>query len=443
MNCTLLPEQNAVLEQMKLGHNVFVSGKAGCGKSRILAAFYEYAHKKKLNAVFLAPTGMAALALPKAVTIHKFFEFSTVKVFVNDSDAAESVSMKSKLEPLDTIIIDEISMVRADLFQAMDFSLRKNTGCFDRPFGGKQVIVVGDFSQLPPVIDDERVGEYINYYYNGFYAFCAPVWKELCFRNFFLTRVIRQTDPEYIELLDALRTMKPGLKSMLQSDKFSIAPCSNNEIALCCRNRDAAAINGVELGRIDGEQYTSYGILSGYFPSSELPTDQKLVLKHSARVMIIQNQRTVGGIKESDCCMNGELGTVLEINPDTRSVTVQLDRGPRDVKVTFASWDDYRYDLLSDEQGKPMLNAEIVGRFHQFPLKHAWATSIHKAQGQTLEKVHLRLGRGCFSPGQLYTALTRVRGFDSLTLDRTIMYEDALIDPQVMAFHQEVFPNIY
>lgn len=442
MDYSFLPEQHAVLEQMMQGYNVFASGKAGCGKSRILAAFHEYAKRKKLNAVFLAPTGMAALALPEAMTIHKFFEFPTQRVFVKDSDVSESENMKRKLEQVDTIVLDEISMVRADIFQAMDISMRKHTGCFDRPFGGKQVIAVGDFSQLPPVIDDVKVGECINYYYHGIYAFCAPVWNQLHFQNYFLTQVMRQTDQSYIELLDALRTMKPGLKDMLQSDRFKIASCSSDEIALCCQNKDAAAINATELARIEDGCYTSYGILSGHFPASELPTDLNLDLKPRARIMIIQNQRMTGGVQNRDCYTNGELGSVLEVDIDNREVTVRLDRGQRVVKVNFASWDDYRYDLAHDEHNKPVLKAEIVGRFFQFPLKHAWATSIHKAQGQTLEKVHLRLGRGCFSPGQLYTALTRVKDFDSLTLDRAIRYEDALTDSQVIAFHQETFPNI-
>lgn len=443
MDYTLLPEQNEVLKQMIFGYNVFASGKAGCGKSRILATFHEYAKRNRLNAVFLAPTGMAALALPEAMTIHRFFEFPTQKVFVNDFDVPESDYMKKKLKHVDTIIIDEISMVRADIFQAMDISLRKHTGRFSQPFGGKQVIVVGDFSQLPPVIDNIKVGECINYYYHGIYAFCAPVWNQLHFKNNFLTRVMRQTDQSYIELLDALRTMKPGLKDMLQSDRFKIASCSSDEIALCCRNKDAAAINATELARIEDGCYTSYGILSGHFPASELPTDLNLDLKPSARIMIIQNQRMTGGVQDKDCYANGELGSVLNVDIDNHVVTVRLDRGQRVVRVNFASWDDYLYDLTRDEHNKPVLKAEIVGRFFQFPLKHAWATSIHKAQGQTLEKVHLRLGRGCFSPGQLYTALTRVKGFDSLTLDRSIRYEDALVDPQVMAFHQEIFPEIY
>lgn len=443
MDISLTPEQGLILEEMIQGHNVFASGKAGCGKSRILAAFHEYAKRTKRNAVFLAPTGMAALALPEAMTIHKFFEFSPQQVFVNEADVRESTRMRQKLEHVDTIVLDEVSMVRADIFQAMDVSLRKHTGCFNRPFAGKQVIVVGDFNQLPPVIDDPKIAEYLSYYYKGIYAFCTPVWNQLHFRSFFLTQIMRQTDQSYIELLDALRTMKPGLKSMLQSAKFKVATCGADEIALCCRNKEAAAINDTELARIKSSCYVSNGLLTGRFPSSELPTDRRLNLKQTARVMVIQNQRMSGGVPSRDCYANGELGSVLNIDPDSNTVTVRLDRGPRDVRVSFASWDDYLYDLLYDSQNRPILKAEIVGRFYQFPLKLAWAISIHKAQGQTLEKVHLRLGRGCFSPGQLYTALTRVRNFDCLTMDRPIRYEDVLVDPQVMAFHQDTFPNIY
>ena len=438
--CELDAEQNAVLNLLLDGRNVFLSGEGGTGKSQVVRAFLERSAK---NIVCLAPTGFAALNLPDAMTIHSFFKFPIDKVLIRPDDIPRIERMSDLLEHVDCIVVDEISMVRADIFRALEMSLRLNGGAPDRPFGGKQIIVVGDFLQLPPVVPDPVIEAGLCAALGGVFAFNTQAWVQAEFIPCYLTNIHRQIDPLYIRLLQKIRTMENGVMDLLNAVKIPVTKFPDDEITLCCRKVDAERINATEMQKIQAASFICRGSTDGRFPEFELPTPRTLILKPGAKAMIICNgrhQRNANGYQYE--YVNGEIGTITDYDR-TREVIMLKMNDDRVISVHKSIWDNVEYALGKDEDGAINIESKIIGSFKQFPLLPAWAMSIHKAQGKTLDcKVHLHLGSfDCFASGQLYTALSRVRKLADLTIDRPIRYGDIIADRMVLAFLEKTFPR--
>jgi hypothetical protein len=338
-----------------------------------------------------------------------------------------------------TIIVDEISMVRSDLFCAMDARLREIAPAIsrDRPFGGKQIVLVGDFMQLPPVVGSEEDREFVYEKLGGKFAFETDLWAAAMFRTVFLRTVHRQNeDALFRSVLNNLRHAKIESSAKVLNNHclvkktFQVPP-----ICLCTTNREAKAINEYAQKKIKGNSRYFHAEIHGSFPEADYPTESCLELTVGARVMVLCNQRKDGVIE----CVNGDIGVVSGFaSGDSPIVEVQLDNGKK-VQLEPHTWEKGEYSYEADpETGKTELRQNIIGSFSQIPLRLAYAITIHKSQGLSFNSVYLRLGRGCFDHGQLYTALSRCRTLIGLQIDRPITPEDMIIDESVVRFYLEL-----
>ena len=425
-------EQEAALRLMMSGRNVFLTGEAGTGKSTLVRAFIERCDRE---CVVLAPTGIAALNAG-GTTIHSQM---MLKPGLLNPLALEPLTDGNRCRVLrlaKAIIVDEVSMVRSDLFCAMDARLRELAPSVsqERPFGGKQVILVGDFMQLPPVVGDEEERKFIDGRLGGAYAFQTDLWAAAMFRTVFLKTVHRQDgDALFRKVLNSLRqgNFESAAKVLnnhcLGEKKFRTAP-----ISLCTTNREAKAINDAARRSVKGESRTFTAQVSGRFQEAEFPAEENLELVVGARVMALCNQRNEGVLE----CVNGDMGTVTGFGAEgERTVLTRLDSG-KVVAIVPHVWEKYAYTPSVDPQKNVLVMRQaVVGTFEQIPLRLAYAITIHKAQGLSLDGVSLRLGRGCFDHGQLYTALSRCRTLEGLQIDRRLMPSDLIIDEAVVKFH--------
>ena len=442
----LAPEQKKTLDLMLSGKNVFLTGKAGTGKSTVVDEFRIIC---KHGCVFLAPTGIAAINI-KGSTIHSFFQ---LKPGLLTPDSIEPIGSRKRIDMIRsvrTIVIDEISMVRSDLFVAMDMRLQEITGC-NKPFGGKQVILVGDFLQLPPVVKEKTEAEYLDRELGGYYAFQTALWQQADLQCVCLQTVHRQgNDALFMKILNHLRygeleirdIQLEGLKKALNVIEaltrlcFMATPLEQMPVFLCTTNRTADTLNQLHLNKLKGEVHVFRAVVRGKFPEGDYPTLETLALKVGARVMTLTNKRTSDGEIEY---VNGEIGVVEAIDDGENAVVhVRLDRGPT-VSVERTKWSKYEYEPEFDANtGRPIVRQKEVGTFVQIPLKLAYAVTIHKSQGLTLENVEVKLGNGCFASGQLYTALSRCRSIVNLRIDRPICLADAVIDDAVIDFYRGI-----
>ncbi len=427
-------EQEFALDAMLSGRNIFLTGRGGTGKSSIIRTFLE---RSGGNVACLAPTGIAARNLPNGVTIHNFFRLSPT----GEPPSGETPYLQELYRTTDTILIDEISMVRSDLFSMMEAILRRYAmpGRERLPFGGKQIIVIGDFFQLPPVIEDDNIRRYLERQAGGIYAFNTGAWAQAEFENIVLEQVHRQTDPEYIKFLDAVRNTGHDLPEYLNMCAANVTGeyLESDSVGVCCTRSDVAAINSTAMNRLKDAGVIFPGSVRGTFPMNDLPTDKELLLKRGEKVMLLANQQNPYSYGYD--YVNGDIGVVEDYAPALETVTVRLSANQRLLKVTPAVWFNYEYDVEeNDRTGELRLTTRKTGHFRQLPLAPAYAMTIHKAQGQTLNRIHLVLGRGCFAHGQLYTALSRVRKRTDLTLDRPIRFREAMNDPQVTDFYQNL-----
>lgn len=442
----LAPEQKKALDLMISGKNVFLTGKAGTGKS---TAVDEFRKTCKHGCVFLAPTGIAAINI-NGSTIHSFFQ---LKPGLLTPDSIEPVGSRKRIDMIRsvmTIVIDEISMVRSDLFVAIDMRLQEVTGC-NKPFGGKQVILVGDFLQLPPVVKEKTEADYLDRELGGHYAFQTALWQQADLQCVCLQTVHRQgNDALFMEILNHLRygeleirdIQLEGLKKSLNVIEaltrlcVEAAPLEHPPIYLCTTNSTAYALNQMHQSRLKGEVHVFRAVIWGRFPEGDQPTPETLALKVGARVMTLTNKRSADGEIEY---VNGEIGVIEAMDDGENAVVhVRLDRGPT-VSIQRTKWSKYEYESEFDANtGKPIVRQREVGTFVQIPLKLAYAVTIHKSQGLTLDCVEVKLGDGCFASGQLYTALSRCRNIDNLRIDRAICPADANLDQAVVDFYREV-----
>ncbi|MDK2897614.1 MAG: hypothetical protein PWP04_1734 [Candidatus Atribacteria bacterium] len=404
--------------------HLFITGKAGTGKSTLLD-FFRHQTKKKL--VVLAPTGVAALNV-RGQTIHSFFKF---KPDITPNKVKRLPPDEREIyQELDTIIIDEVSMVRADLLDCVDRFLRLNCRERKQPFAGKQMVFIGDLYQLPPVIKKGERAIFKNQYKTG-YFFSAQAFESLPLTLIELEKIFRQKDQKFIEILNAIRnqTITDELLAVLNSryDPDYVPQEDDFYIYLTTRNRLANKLNQEQLTKINGRQYNFEGITKGNFDQHSLPTEKIISLKVGAQVMLLNNDPYGRWV-------NGSLGKVVkctqgkEGKPD--SVTVELADGGR-VRVEPFTWEIFEYQY---DEHTSSIKTHTLGSFTQLPLRLAWAITIHKSQGKTFDRIVLDLEGGAFSPGQVYVALSRCTTLSGIVLKQPIQKKHIFTSWQVTDF---------
>ncbi|MBQ9290541.1 MAG: AAA family ATPase [Clostridia bacterium] len=418
---TLSEEQAAVFQSLENRHtSFFITGKAGTGKSVLLRFFVEHTKKK---VVVLAPTGIAAIHVG-GQTIHSFFGMDAA---VQDTKDPESVHSgmtdlrRRELSLLDCIIIDEISMVRVDMMDMIDRKLRLARNQ-DIPFGGCQIIAFGDLFQLPPVVKEEAVEKFLHRRYGTLYFFGAPGYKERPFIFVELTKVFRQSDPAFIAMLNHIRMGETQWREMEHlNSRYSPLPPSRGTIVLTSRNDAAQEINQSRLDEIPSEEFRYAGSVSGVFEEDDLPTSLTISLKVGAQIMMLRNDP---GRK----WFNGTLGKVAALSEHSIHVEIEGKVYPVDQAV----WIQHEYTYHPENE---TISRRAVGSFQQYPIRLAYAITIHKSQGQTFDSVILDYSEGAaFAPGQTYVALSRCRSFDSLYLTSTLSVEDVRVSQEIIDF---------
>ncbi|MCS7018851.1 MAG: PIF1 family ATP-dependent DNA helicase [Cytophagales bacterium] len=408
----------------------FLTGKAGTGKSTFLR---EAISQIKKHFVVAAPTGIAAMHVG-GVTLHSLFRLPTRPLMPNDKDIVKFRTDSPRyqvLKAMQTLIIDEASMIRADVMDAIDASLRKNLGN-PLPFAGKQVLLVGDLFQLGPVVSaayNEK--ELLERFYESPYFFDAHVFRNMAQQGMNLPaielqQVYRQHDQHFINLLDKIRLGTAGWEEINELNKCYVQNRSQLEnqhfqITLCSSNHLADQINAQMIARLPGAAFEYSASISGEFDAKLYPTDQPLQLKVGAQVMFIRND-------PEGRWVNGTLGEIYDLSKDC--ILVITEDGEIH-EVTRATWENIRYTY---DKEKDCITTEVLGSFTQYPLRLAWAITIHKSQGLTFDKVNINLGTGAFAPGQLYVALSRCRTLAGITLSQKIHLRDVIVSPQVQQF---------
>ena len=378
----------------------FLTGKAGTGKTTFLKKVQEEVDK---NFVVLAPTGIAAINAG-GETIHSFFGLPTrvLTPLTIGNINSEKISIIRKV---DTFIIDEVSMVRCDVVDAIDYNLRR-VCCSPYPFGGKQIVFVGDMFQLPPVLtgNDQKIMKEI-YGEGNSYFFNARVMRQITMPTIEFQKVYRQEDEDFVAILNNIRRgiAAPDDIELLNNRRTPMNSSNNLIITLCARNDEAKEINDSELAKIEEEEYIYEGQIDGTFDSRNAVVEQSLRLKVGAQIMFCRND-------SSRRWANGTLATISKL--EGGSICVRLANG-EEYAVAPTQWEciEYKYSSKDNE-----LSKNVKGTFTQYPIKLAWAITIHKSQGLTFDEINLSIKRGIFMPGQLYVALSRVRSLNGLHL---------------------------
>lgn len=394
-------------------NNIFLTGKAGTGKSTLLRYFRATTNK---NFAVVAPTGVAAINV-QGQTIHSFFGFGID--ITPDRVKFIRADKLNLVRNLETLIIDEISMVRADLLDCIDVSLRKNRR-INRPFGGVQIIAIGDPYQLPPIVKSSEE-KFFSTVYDSPHFFSAKSYREGGFKKFELTKIYRQSDPTFINILNNVRAGHATEIDIEQINNLTQSQPNEGAINLVTTNAIARSINTREMLKLQSESKEYEGHITGDFKESLIPTEMKLVLKEGARVMLLNNDKRGRWV-------NGDVGTIIALN-DT-SVRVKFEDNTFD-DVDINEWDNVKF--VFDEEEKKIV-PEIVGKFIQLPIKLAWAVTIHKSQGKTYDYVHIDFGMGTFAPGQAYVALSRCTSLNGLTFEVPMNIRDIITDEYVTKF---------
>ena len=407
----------------KTDMSLFLTGKAGTGKTTFLREVVRYTKKK---CIVLAPTGIAAVNAG-AMTIHSFFQFGlgpfVQGVIEPKSDFRINKSKLELIRHLQLLIIDEVSMVRADLMDHIDVELRRIRRN-SKPFGGVQLLMIGDLQQLPPIAHGGE-DELLRQYYKTLYFFSSAALKSMKYSCIELKNVYRQTDRHFIDILNHARNCT--LTSQDISDLnaryipgFSPKP-EDGYIRLMTHNRQVDYVNETELEKLDSKPYTFVAAVTGTFPEESYPTADSLTLKKGAQVMFIKNDPERRFI-------NGTLGEVKSI--DKNSIAVRLAESGTVIDVEPMEWQNIRYQF--DEESKE-ISSKQIGRFKQYPLKAAWAITVHKSQGLTFDKAIIDV-HAAFSPGQAYVALSRCRTLDGLVLSSPVSASVFMRDNAVDAY---------
>ena len=397
--------------------SMFITGKAGTGKT----TFIKYIQKEiKKNFLVLAPTGVAAINAG-GQTMHKFFGFP-MDIINPDLSYSASPEKRLLLEYIDTIIVDEVSMVRSDMVDGMDCYLR-SVFSTNLPFAGKQVIFVGDLFQLPPVVrtgsaDEEMLEDYYGEGLPFFYK--AFVLKRMNLPKIEFRKVYRQSDPLFLNILNNIRENKATSKDLSILNEHVIHGVQDDySIILTAVNKTADDINTSKLAEIDAEEFEYKGTITGDFKAKDSNVPEVIKLKVGAQVMFCRNEQR---------CTNGTIAVVTSL--DKNKIYVKLESG-RIFAVEKAVW--VSMEKVYNRETRS-IETEVVGTFTQYPLKLAWAITIHKSQGMTFDKMHLDLSRRFFASGQAYVAFSRLRSLDGLSMSGMIFKSDIIQNPEVLAF---------
>jgi ATP-dependent DNA helicase PIF1 len=391
---------------------IMVTGKAGTGKSTLLQYFLENTRKQR---VVLAPTGVAAINV-NGQTIHSFFGFPPKFI---QKDTIHRRRNRKMIKRVDTVIIDEVSMVRADLMDGIDYALRLNRDRMDIPFGGAQMIFFGDLFQLSPIVSQEMSGIYADKYATP-YFFSADVFKEIVISGVELTRIFRQTDRQFVDLLNKIRNNEydeDDFELLNSRVNRRIGEGLDHHITLTTTNRDAGSINQKRLAKLRAQEFEYEARVEDDFDESAYPTDACLKLKIGAQVMMLKNDPDKRWV-------NGSIGIVRALIGN--SITVDIDGSVYAVKPVEWQKIAYEYNKETDR-----IDEKVIGTFTQYPLKLAWAITIHKAQGQTFQNVVIDLGGGAFAHGQVYVALSRCTSLQGITLKRPVTCSDIVFDRRI------------
>lgn len=418
--------------------SVFLTGKAGTGKSTFLKYICNHTKKKY---VVLAPTGIAAINAG-GVTLHSFFKLPFRPMLPDDPDLSLShgrifeffkypKEKRKIIAEVDLIIIDEISMVRADIIDCVDRILRVYSGNMRLPFGGKQLLFVGDVFQLEPVVPSDQK-EILSLFYASPFFFSARVFKDINLVPIELQKVYRQADSVFINILDRIRNNAARKQELdtLNGRYFPSFEPQNEDmyITLATRRDQVDFINEKKLAELPGEEYVSVGKIEGDFPESSLPTQLNLSIKEQAQVIFIDNDYERRWV-------NGTIGMVSGID-ENGNVYVLLESGVEHL-VEPTSWRNYKYKYNEKEK---RIEEEIVGTFEQLPIRLAWAITVHKSQGLTFSRVVVDLTGGVFAGGQTYVALSRCTSLEGLVLKSKISSRDIFIRKEIVEFSQ-IFNN--
>ena len=412
--------------------SLFLTGKAGTGKSTFLR--YVAQHSKKKN-VILAPTGIAAINA-SGQTLHSFFKLPFHPLLPNDSrydirhirkSLKYNGELTKLLRELELIIIDEISMVRADIIDFIDKVLRIYCRNMREPFGGKQLLLVGDIFQLEPVIKEDE-WRLMQPFYPSAYFFAAKVWQQMQLVSIELRKVYRQRDDHFIGMLDRIRQNQATDQDLQEINARCIQDDHTNsqalEITLASRRDTVDYINEEHLEGLEGDSTIFNGKIKGDFPLTSLPAPMDLEVKPGAQVIFTKNDKEKRWV-------NGTIGIVTGIDEEEGIIGV-CDEDGHEYDVVREIWENMRYTFNEKEQ---KIEEELLGTFYQFPLRLAWAITVHKSQGLTFRQVRIDFsGGGAFAGGQTYVALSRCTSLSGITLEQPIRRSDIFVHPEVLQF---------
>jgi len=428
-NFEISPEMQSAINAVSKGKSIFITGRAGTGKSTLLTYLQEEVLKN--NYVVVAPTGVAAINVGGS-TIHKFFGFLPDITFQHIEGPEYHPRSQKIMKNLKTLVIDEISMVRADLLDCVDKALRKFGPNPNKPFGGVQVILVGDLFQLSPIVSESEK-EFLYSHYETPFFFSSHGYESIQMHKIVLQKVYRQSEIDFLEILNGIRVNQttPEILDLLNTRVLPDFEPSKETffITLVATNAMANTINQRELEKLKGEIFKSSAHITGALSKSEYPAELEINFKVGSQIMMLNNDA-------ENRWVNGTLATIEAINLDDTKrdphVVIKVASSEERYDVSKHMWDIRR----PRSEGK-VLVYDTIGTFSQFPFMLAWAITIHKSQGKTFENVIINLAAKAFAAGQLYVALSRCTTLGGLVLRQPIDSSQVILDERVMDFHMD------